>query len=125
MFQSATAPHVNRELCEVQRAAPIRPSRTARRKDQPPVIASATVDTSMPPPSFHEWLGNRPEEVPDATRLALVIARSGAAGISLDSLRRVVRLSPETLQDLLRALTAAGQVEVLKVNGKMVYRAAG
>jgi hypothetical protein len=34
------------------------------------------------------------EEIPDATRLALVIARSGAASLSLYDLRMVIRLSP-------------------------------
>jgi sulfur carrier protein ThiS len=32
-------------------------------------------------------------------------------------------LSPQTLADVLRALTATGQVVVLKVNGQLVYRA--
>jgi DNA-binding IclR family transcriptional regulator len=64
------------------------------------------------------------DEAPAAERLALVIARSGPAGVTLDGLRRVVRLSPETLHDLLRTLTAAGQVTALKVNGRMTYRAA-
>jgi uncharacterized metal-binding protein len=70
-------------------------------------------------------VAKNPEEVSDATRLALVIARSGAAGVTLDGLEKVVRLSPETLQDLLRALTAAGQVTVLLVNGQRAYRTAG
>ena len=78
----------------------------------------------MPTPSFHEWLGNRPEEVPDTTTLALsLIARSGAAGVSRDGLRRVCGLSPETLEDLLRALVTGGQVVMLKVSGERVYRA--
>ena len=71
--------------------------------------------------TFPEWLEHRVEEVPDAANLAMVIARSG--GISLDRLRRVVRISPKTLDDLLRALITAGQVMVLKVNGQMVFRA--
>jgi hypothetical protein len=36
-----------------------------------------------------------------------------------------VRLPPETLQDLLKALVAAGQVRVVKVGGRIVYRATG
>jgi hypothetical protein len=36
----------------------------------------------------------------DATCLAFAIARSGAAGVSWDGLRRVVRLSPEAVGDL-------------------------
>ncbi|MGO9115280.1 MAG: hypothetical protein ACLP9L_39205 [Thermoguttaceae bacterium] len=72
--------------------------------------------------SFAEWLKNRLEEVPDATTLALVIARSG--GVSRDDLGRVVRISPETLDELLRALVSAGQVRMLKVDGQIVFRAA-
>ena len=67
----------------------------------------------------------RVEEVPDATRLALVIARSGAAGVSRDGFCQVVRRSSKTLEDLLRALAATGQVRMLKVGGRTVYRAAG
>jgi predicted transcriptional regulator len=73
--------------------------------------------------SFQEWLAKRPEEVPDTMRLAMLIARSGTAGISREGLRRVCGLSSDTLDDLLKALVAAGQVRVLKVNGQMVYRA--
>ena len=36
-----------------------------------------------------------------------------------------VRISSETLEDLLAALMAAGQVTVMQVNGQMVYRAVG
>jgi len=43
----------------------------------------------------------------------------------LDDLRRLVGLSPETLADVLRGLTASGQVVVLKVGGELRYRAAG
>ena len=42
-----------------------------------------------------------------------------------DDLARALRLPPETLDDLLRALTATGQVTMLKVGGRTVYRAAG
>jgi hypothetical protein len=83
-----------------------------------------TIDISMRRLSFHEWLKNRPDEAPDAGRLALLIAQSGAAGISPDGLRKFVRLRPETLDDLLKALVATGQVVVLKVDGQFVYRAA-
>ena len=76
-------------------------------------------------PSFHAWLENRFEEVPDATSLALVIARSGAAGVSRDDLRRLTRLTPDVLKDLLTALMSAGQVVAVTVSGKIVYRAAG
>ena len=82
-----------------------------------------TIDSSMRRLSFHEWLRNRPDEAPDAGRLALLIAQSGAAGISHDGLRKFVRLQPETLDDLLKALVATGQVAVFKVNGELRYRA--
>jgi hypothetical protein len=58
------------------------------------------------------------EEVPGTPRLTLVIVRSGAADVSQDDLRKVVRLSPETLQ----ALVGAGQVMVLQANGQRTYR---
>jgi septum formation topological specificity factor MinE len=73
--------------------------------------------------SFHEWLKNRADEAPDAERLALLIAQSGAAGISPDYLRKFVRLRPETLDDLLKALVATGQLSVFEVNGELRYRA--
>jgi hypothetical protein len=75
-------------------------------------------------PSFHDWRANRSQEAPAAERLAFVIAQSGAAGISVDRLRTVVGLPPETLQDILRALAAAGPVTMLKINGQPMYRAA-
>ena len=73
--------------------------------------------------SFHEWLKTR--EVPDATTLALTIARAGAAGISGDDLSRLLRVSSETLEDLLAALMAAGQVVVVSIGGQRRYRAVG
>jgi hypothetical protein len=73
-------------------------------------------------PSFREWLKNRDQEAPAAESLATLIAQSGAVGISLDHLRRIVRISPESLDDLLRALVSSGQVTILKVNGQRVYR---
>jgi predicted Rossmann fold nucleotide-binding protein DprA/Smf involved in DNA uptake len=79
----------------------------------------------MPVPSFDSWLQTRSQEAPAADRLATIIASAGKAGVSVDRLRRVVGLPPETLQDLLKSLAATGQVVVLKVNGQMVYRVAG
>jgi hypothetical protein len=79
----------------------------------------------MPTPSFHTWLEHRLQQVPDAGSLALLIARSGAAGgVSRNDLARSLCLPPETLEVLLRAMVVAGQVVVRKVNGEMVYRAA-
>ena len=62
---------------------------------------------------------------PNADRLAMLIAQAGAVGISLDPSARLVPLPPETLQDLLTALTATGQITMLKVGGETVYRAKG
>jgi DNA-binding IclR family transcriptional regulator len=73
---------------------------------------------------FHEWLRNRAREAPAAAILPMLVAQS-AAGVSKDDLARALRLPPETLDDLLRALAAAGQVVMLKVGGRTVYRAAG
>jgi hypothetical protein len=78
----------------------------------------------MPLPTFHEWLRSA-QEAPEVDRLATVIAQAGAAGISLGRLRRLCGLSPETLGDLLKALAVGGQVRMLRVNGELVYRAAG
>jgi DNA-binding transcriptional ArsR family regulator len=78
----------------------------------------------MPTLSFHEWLRNRAREAPAAESLPVLVARSGA-GMSRDDLARALRLPPETLDDLLRALTATGQVAMLKVGRRTVYRAAG
>ena len=72
--------------------------------------------------SFHDWL--RPEEVPDVAALALAIARSGTRGVSADDFRRLAG-SPEALGEVLRGLLASGQVEVVRVGGRIVYRAAG
>lgn len=86
-----------------------------------PKAASKIIHTSMPTRSFLDWLQ---KEVPDATQLAVAIARSGATGVSRHDLRRVTQISPETLEDLLSALVAAGQVTVARVNGQLVYRVA-
>jgi hypothetical protein len=62
---------------------------------------------------FHHWLEHRLQEVPDATALALMIARSGAAGVSRDDLARVLQVSPETMATLLDALVASAKKEVV------------
>jgi hypothetical protein len=74
--------------------------------------------------SFREWVGNRAREAPAAGILPMLIAQS-AAGMAKDDLAKALRLPPETLDDLLRALTATGQVVMLKVGRRTVYRAAG
>ena len=45
-------------------------------------------------------------------------------GVSLPCLRKVVRLSPESLDEVLKGLSQSKQVVLLKVNGARVYRAA-
>ena len=80
-----------------------------------------TINTSMQ--SFHDWLLDRSQEPAQADRLAALVAQSGATGISIDRLRRLGGLSPETLADVLRSLTATGQVEVVKVGGELRWRA--
>ncbi len=77
----------------------------------------------MPTPSFSQWLEDRPPEVPDIGSLALAIARSGTAGVSLDQLRKVIGSSPETLESMLRALVVSRQVVVVRVGGEIKYRA--
>jgi hypothetical protein len=72
--------------------------------------------------TFHEWLANR---VPDATSVAIQIAGAGPTGVSLEDLGRAVGIPGETLAGLLRALVTAGQVVMVRVNGRLRYRAAG
>jgi hypothetical protein len=78
----------------------------------------------MPLPSFTDWLQDRPPEFPDIGTLALVIAQSGTAGVSLDELRKVIGSSAETLEPMLRALVVSRQVVVVQVGGEWRYRAA-
>jgi hypothetical protein len=73
---------------------------------------------------FHDWLANRDGDVPAAERLATLVSQSGA-GVSRDYLARTLRLPPGILDDLLRALVTTGQVTMLKVGGRTVYRAGG
>jgi hypothetical protein len=47
-----------------------------------------------------------------------------AAGMSRDDIAVALQVPPDTLEDLLQALLASGQVRTLNVNGKLVYRAA-
>ena len=78
----------------------------------------------MPHHSFADWLDQRPQEAPGTDRLATLIAQAGAAGVSLDRLRRLLNIHPETLADVLRGLVATGQVEMVSVGGRLRYRAA-
>jgi hypothetical protein len=77
----------------------------------------------MPP--FRAWLEHRFQEPSQAERLAIQIARAGAAGVSSEDLGKALGLPPESFRDILRALVTAGQVVVIRVNGRLVYRAAG
>jgi hypothetical protein len=68
-------------------------------------------------------VNDRAQEAPAAENLATLIARY-PAGISRIDLARALRLPEETVEQLPRALLAVGQVVVLKVDGKIVFRAA-
>ena len=83
------------------------------------------IHTLCPPSPSPTGSQTRSQEAPQADRLATVIAQAGSGGISHDRLRRVVGLSRETLQDILKALTATGQVAVVQVNGEVRWRAVG
>ena len=73
--------------------------------------------------TFWQWLENAADDPSAADNVATLIAQAGAVGVSLDRLKKVVRLSPECLDDVLRGLLASKQVVLLKVNGVRVYRA--
>ncbi len=90
---------------------PYRSSRQAA-PNRPPVA----IHRIMPALSFREWLGNRDGDVPAAEKLATLVSQT-AAGVSRDDLAGALRLPPRVLDDLLRALTATGQVVMLKVGG--------
>ena len=72
--------------------------------------------------SFPRWLEHR-HEVPDIANLTRLIAQS--SGVSRQSLEKVLNISPDVLDDLLRALITSGQVVVVSVGGRMVYKAVG
>jgi hypothetical protein len=59
-----------------------------------------------------------------AENVATMIAQAGAVGVSVKCLRKVVRLSPGSLDEVLKGLLASRQVVLLKVNGARVYRVA-
>jgi hypothetical protein len=75
--------------------------------------------------TFWQWLEHGADDPSAADNLATLIAQAGAVGVSVDRLRKVVRLSPESLGEVLNGLLASKQVVLLKVNGVRVYRAAG
>ena len=73
--------------------------------------------------SFWQWLEHVGDDPSAADSVATLIAQAGAVGVSLESLRKVVRLSPESLDEVLKGLLASKQVVLLKVDGARVYRA--
>jgi hypothetical protein len=113
----------------MERSLPLRASwrRTSRASQ---AVAGSPESTArrhtylMPAPSFREWLRNRAQEPLAAGILPMLVARS-AAGMSRDDLAKALRLPPETLDDLLRAVAATGQVTMLKAGGRTVYKATG
>ena len=76
--------------------------------------------------SFYEFVAARqPEVVPDAMKLAVLIAQSSATGICHRDLRQAVDLEPDTLESLLTAMIAVGQITVAEIGGQRVYRVMG
>jgi len=73
--------------------------------------------------SFWQWLEHVADDPSAADSVASLIAQAGAVGVSLQCLKKVVRLSPASLDDVLEALLASKQVVLLKVDGARVYRA--
>lgn len=73
--------------------------------------------------SFLQWLEHVADDPSGAANVANLIAQAGAVGGSLPCLRKVVRLSPGSLDEVLKGLLASKQVVLLKVNGARVYRA--
>ena len=58
--------------------------------------------------SFRDWI-ERPEEVPDIGNPVMLIARSG--GISLDGLRKSVRISSDVNERRLEIPLSLGKIE--------------
>ena len=52
--------------------------------------------------SFWQWLEHAGDDPSAADNVATLIAQAGAVGVSLQCLRKVVRLSPESLDEVLR-----------------------
>jgi len=73
--------------------------------------------------SFWQWLEHVADDPAGAADVAALIAQAGAVGVSLHCLKKVVRLSPGSLDEVLKALLASKQVVLLKVGGTRVYRA--
>jgi hypothetical protein len=73
--------------------------------------------------SFRQWLEHLGDDPSAAYDVANLIAQAGAVGVSLQCLRKVIRLSPESLDEVLKGLLTSRQIVLLKVNGARVYRA--
>jgi hypothetical protein len=74
--------------------------------------------------SFWRWLEHVADDPSATADVATLIAQAGAVGISVRCLRKVVRLSPGSLDEVLKGLLASRQVVLLKINGARVYRTA-
>ena len=75
--------------------------------------------------TFRQWLDLRrrvADAVPDATTIALMVARMQADGMTLDELRRKSGLDFDVLDALLRQLLGNGQVFVSQADGRRVFR---
>jgi hypothetical protein len=83
-----------------------------------PISFTASVDSG----TFQQRLKHH-DPIPDAVTVALMVARTGPEGMTLDELRRKTGLAFDVLDRMLAKLTAAGQLFLSKVDGRMVYRA--
>jgi hypothetical protein len=93
----------------------VQPTRSLRGTQCP------TEDYRPPPPRtrFHAFAS------PVHFRATRAIARAGPAGVSSEDLGRALGIPGETLEGMLRAMVTAGQVVMVRANGRLVYRAAG
>ena len=76
--------------------------------------------------SFFIWVESRDHrpQVPETARLTELIATAGPAGVRLRDLRKAIGLDPDTLDDLLAALLAVGQLDIVSGEAsETVYRA--
>ena len=78
----------------------------------------------IPHANLLHWLEQAADDPSAAGNAATMTCRQGRLGISVECLRKVVRLSPESLDEVLKGLLASKQAVLLKVNGARVYRAA-
>ena len=74
--------------------------------------------------TFLQWLEHVADYPSAAGNVATLIAQARAVGISVRCLRKIVRLTSESLDEVLKGLLASRHVLLLKVNGARVYRVA-